>query len=220
MELKFPKLQSFMIKPSKDAKDKKAINFSNAHVFKGNIIASNGKITLFFNLKEYLKYTMKIEDEDDIQECMGKINHLCEELEGSSLPREFFNTFSKYVKIMEIDNEKVSIDQNGFKSEYFLEEKFEEERMIDFLNNMKANWEHQRSDQGQMGLSGKIVSEITSAIGNEMANDTIVFDRTLDGIVRFCLIEKDFIFGITLFDLESESSITKFGEANDFFESL
>lgn len=225
MKTRFPKLQGFLIKPLKPAKaddkkkDKKpALNLSTAFVYKGHIVASDLKITIFFNLKEYLKHFLINEKDEDPKNSQAIITNLVERLEGKTLSKEFFDVFSKLTTIVKADQYKIYVENGGLHSEYSIESEFDVELLEDFLSKTKVQWEIERSEQGDFGVSGVTYSALESILKTEMAGDSIVFKRTADDKANFCLIRKEFVFGICPYSLETESSITKFGEANDFFE--
>ena len=226
MKTRFPKLQGFLIKPTKPAKDsknaddkkKKTINLSNAFVHKGYLIAADGKMVLFFNLKEYLKHFLKLEDGGETATAYAIISSIVENLEGKTLSSEFFNIFSKLQTIIKVDEFKIYVEQKGLYSEYLLGEEFDVEALESFLSNIKKAWDIERSEQGQFCIHGSAISSITNILSAESQNDSLVFERTTDDKAKFCLANKDFVFGICKFSIEAEASITKFGEANDFFD--
>ena len=226
MKTKFPNLQGFIIKPVKPAKEtgkeddkkKKNLNVSTAFVFNGHVIATDGKIVFFYNLKEYLKHYMQSEDGEDPTNGVALISKIVEALEGKTLSKDFFNVFSKMQTITKIDEFKIYVENGSLHSEYSIEDSYDADLLISFLKKQKTAWTLQRSAQGQFGIGGAIYTSIASVLKPEMQNDALVFDRTADDKVRFCFVNKDFVFGICQFSIESESSITKFTEADDFFD--
>lgn len=226
MKTRFPKLQGFLLKPTKpknesqdgDKKKKETLNVSNAFVYKGHIIATDGKTLFVFNLKEYMKYHVQFENGEEPATAYGIISDIVEKLEGKALSREFFAAFSKSQTIIKADEFRIYVEQNGLHSEYIIEETYNVELLEKFMANQKKVWEIERSEQGQFGISGTILSSISGVLSAEMQNDSLVFERTTDDKAKFCLVNKDFLFGITMFSLDTEKSITKFVEANEFFE--
>lgn len=227
MQLKFPKLQSYLIKDSKVKTPKKSkkegevevVNFTNAYVYKGHIIASDAYSLFFFNLKEYLKSNFITEKEETSVEAYDLIQQICDNLEGKLLQKEFFTIFSKYQTITSIDEYKISVETNGFHSEFSIGETYNPEMLVKFLKGQK-NIFLKKSPQGDFSVKGTILSAIMGVISSECKNDSLIFQRCTDSHLRFTLEGKDFIFGLCLFSLEGEASITKFGEAEDFLTEL
>lgn len=222
MKLKFPKLQGFLVKPTKadspKKKDEAKLNVSTAFVYKGHIVAINAHTTLFIHVKEYLKYSVNIEEDENPQEVFGTINSLAEALDGRTLSKGFFEIFSKMQKIVGVDEDRIYVEKDGLHSEYLLEPEYDIDLLDGYLEKVRAQWMVNRSAQGDMGITGGVYSSIGDVLKSEIGNDSLVFSRTTDDRMKFALLQKDWIFGVTKYDTESESSITKFGEANDFFE--
>ena len=220
MKTRFPKLQGFLIKPEKNSKklEKKGLNVTTAFVHCGHIVATDGKILLFFNLKEFLKNTVTFDKDEEPATAYALISQICEHLEGRTLSREFFAEFSKLQTITKVDEFKLYVEKNGLHFEYSLEEKFDVELLADFLGKQKNVWTKVRSEQSAFCILGGVLSSLNSVLSSEISNDSLIFERTADDKARFCLANKDFIFGIVSFSVQGESSITKFSEADDYFE--
>lgn len=227
MKTKFPKLNGFMIKsktPAKAGDEKNAkLDFSSAFVYKRHLIATNGQIFIVYNLKEYMKYHIKNSDGEEMANAFEMVDRVCEYLEGKSLSSEFFATFSKEQEFNNVDEFKMSITQNGLHSEVSVDTTYNVEKLESFLEKRKNVWQKVRTEQnGYYGFSldGKVYSTVKDVLGPELGNDQIVFERTSDDQARFCLANKDWVFGITVYSIEGESNLTKFQEANDFFDEL
>ncbi len=202
--------------PKKESKPK--LNMSYAYVYKGHIVAFNEKTVLFINMKEYLKYSLQIEDDENPSDAFSLISKITEKLDGRKLSGEFFSVFSKTQKIVGIEEDLITVDNNGFISDYSIDSEYDVDLLEDMLSKAKTWWTTSRTEQGEFAVRGSVFNTLSSVFKGEIENDSLIFERTLDDKARFALINKDFIFGVTEFDFTVESSITKFGEANDFFE--
>lgn len=228
MKTKFPKLNGFLIKsktPAAAASDDKPkkLDFSSAFVYKGHLIATNGQIFIVYNLKEYMKYHIKNTDGEEMANAFNMVTKIVEYLEGKTLSSEFFATFSKEQEFNNVDDFRMSISQNGLHSEVSVDTNYDVEKLESFLAKRKNVWQKVRTEQsGYYGFSldGKVYSTLKDILGPELGTDQIVFERTSDDQTRFCLVNKDWVFGITTYSIDGESSAMKFLEANDFFENL
>lgn len=227
MKTKFPKLEGFLpkVKPAKnekktDEKNKK-IDPSLAYVYKGHLIATNGQIFIIFNLKEYMKTYVQADEGEEMANAYSMVSRVVEYLEGKTLTSEFFSMFSKMQEFNNVDEFKMYISQNGLHSDITVETVYDVEVLENFLSKRKNVWTKERKDQGGyygFSIHGSVYSTLNKILGAELANDSLIFERTSDDQARFCLANKDFLFGICVYSIEGEASITKFTEANDFFD--
>lgn len=224
MKTKFPSLQSFLIKPKKDAKiDPEKLNLSKAFVYRGYLFAADQSIFIFYDLKEFLKENMTVEKDEEPSNGYEMIKRLVGYLEGKVLSAEFFNQFSKLQEISNVDEFVIKIGQSGFHSETTVDELFDVNKLEELLVKAKKIWDKERKEtNGYSGLSisGNDLSKLVSLIKADMAGDTIVFERTVDSHTRFSLSEKEYVFGIVKYGLQGENSIIKFGLGTEFFEQL
>lgn len=228
MKTKFPKLEGFLpkVKPtnqkeSKKDEKKKNIDPSLAYVYKGHLIATNGQIFIMFNLKEYMKAYVQADQGEEMANAYSMVSRIVEYLEGKTLTSEFFSMFSKMQEFNNVDEFKMYISQNGLHSDVTVDTTYDAEILESFLSKRKNVWVKERNEQnGYYGFSihGNVYSTLNKIIGPELANDSLIFERTSDDQARFCLANKEYIFGICVYSTEGEQTLTKFTEPNDFFD--
>lgn len=224
MKTKFPALQGFLIKPKKDVEhDSEKLNVSYAFVYRGYLFATDLRIFIFYDLKEYLKEHMNIDKDEETSNGHDMIKRLVGYLEGKVLSGEFFTQFSKLQEISNVDEFVIRIGQNGFHSETTIDELFNVDKLEEILVKASKIWDKERKEtNGYSGLSisGNDLSKLVSLIKNDIAGDSIIFERTLDSHARFSLAIKEYVFGIVLYDLNGENSLIKFSLGTEFFEEL
>lgn len=229
MKTKFPKLQGFLIKPKvqvqpskneDEEKKKKNLDISSAFVYKGHLIAANGQILLIYNLKEYMKTHVKNDDGEEISNAYSMISRIIEYLEGKTLSKDFFTAFSKIQEFNNVDEFKMYVNQSGLHSEISIDATYDVELLESFLAKRKIVWQKERTEQGGyygFSLAGSVYTMLSSVLSEEMAGDSLILERTTDDQARFCFANKDWVFGLCVYSIDGESSVTKFAEANDFF---
>lgn len=224
MKTKLPNLKSFLPKQVKQSSkdEKKKLDFSTAFVYQGHLIGFNNQTLLIFDLKEYMKIYMKADDDEGEANAINMVKKVVEYLEGKALSADFFSVFAKMNEIINVDDDRIYVSQNDLHSEFYIDATYDVELLEKFLSKIKIMWNRQRTEQqGYYGFSmyGNVYSTLHSVLGPDMAGDSIVFERTTDDQVRFSFAHKEFIFGISVYSLDGEQSMTKFQSGTDFFES-
>lgn len=221
MKVKFPKLQSFLIKPIKEKNvNSEALSVTSAFVHKGKIIAVNATLIVFIDMKQYLKEHLSFDAEEDVESIYQEINKLCETLEGKTLSKEFFTIFSKYQNITYVSDTVITVLENDFRKDFFIEEPFDVLKLEEQIEKYKSIFSHERSEQGDMCIGGKAFNTLKDIFGTEISDSAINFKRTVDEYFIFTIFGKEYIFGLGLFDSASDSSIIKFTEGDDFFDEI